>query len=359
MRVIRAAGIVSLLLVATGWQIAADDKVFFMELPREVLPVAVGGNAFAVVGNYYSGGGLTWMPTSGDEAIGARAATAISRDGKAIAGDALDSRGLENAAIWQGGKNWRVLGSFAPGSQPCDQLLSSAYGASADGRAIVGLGWDGCRYAHAFRWEESTGMVDLGTLNANSTRANGVSGDGKVVIGWQESNLGPREGAKWVNRVEELIKGPGGAVGEAYAANTDGSIIVGQICDFSTNTRVQSSAWMWTQGKGVQCFTVNLPSNLPPRGYVAQMRSVSDDGRVVGGAFSFGLESESLIWLDGQLFFLKDYLQANGYPEAFRNWNNTGFVTGVSPDGRTLVGYGAGPTAFQGFMVILPPREKK
>src|SRR5262245_24415468 len=138
MRVIRAAGIVSLLLVATGWQIAADDKVFFMELPREVLPVAVGGNAFAVVGNYYSGGGLTWMPTSGDEAIGARAATAISRDGKAIAGDALDSRGLENAAIWQGGKNWRVLGSFAPGSQPCDQLFSSPYPAPAPARPLPG-----------------------------------------------------------------------------------------------------------------------------------------------------------------------------------------------------------------------------
>jgi DNA-binding beta-propeller fold protein YncE len=32
---------------------------------------------------------------------------------------------------------------------------------------------------------------------------------------------------------------------------------------------------------------------------------------------------------------------------------------GVSPDGRTLVGYGAGPTAFQGYVVILPERGAK
>ena len=29
-------------------------------------------------------------------------------------------------------------------------------------------------------------MVDLGSSTANSTRANNVSGDGKVIVGWQE-----------------------------------------------------------------------------------------------------------------------------------------------------------------------------
>ena len=39
LHVFRAAGLVASLLVAEGWQVAADDKVFFMELPPEVLPV--------------------------------------------------------------------------------------------------------------------------------------------------------------------------------------------------------------------------------------------------------------------------------------------------------------------------------
>ena len=84
------------------------------------------------------------------------------------------------------------------------------------------------------------------------------------------------------------------------------------------------------------------------------MLGTSDDGRVIGGAFSFGLDSESLVWFDGEVLFLKDYLRQNGIPDAFDGWINTGFVQSVTPDGRILVGYGAGPTTFQGFMVILP-----
>jgi hypothetical protein len=85
--------------------------------------------------------------------------------------------------------------------------------------------------------------------------------------------------------------------------------------------------------------------------------ATSDDGRVMVGAFSFGLDSEALLWLDGQPFFLRDYLRANGVPNAFDGWVNTGFLVGVTPDGRTLVGHGAGPRAFQGYMVVLPERD--
>jgi len=75
---------------------------------------------------------------------------------------------------------------------------------------------------------------------------------------------------------------------------------------------------------------------------------------VIGGALSFGLESQALVWFDGEPVFLRDYLRAHGIPDAFDGWVNTGFVTDVSNDGRTLVGYGAGPTTFQGYMIVLP-----
>jgi probable HAF family extracellular repeat protein len=90
----------------------------------------------------------------------------VSRDGRTIVGDAFDANGKETAAIWLGGGEWRLLGSFHPNALPCDFLLSASFGASDDGRIIVGLGWDGCRFARAFRWEESTGMVDLGSTVA-------------------------------------------------------------------------------------------------------------------------------------------------------------------------------------------------
>jgi probable HAF family extracellular repeat protein len=356
MRSTKVTAAASLLILLSDVTMRSAD-VFFMELPPSVLPRDVGANASVVAGNFSDGSGaLYWMPTSGVQAIGGRSTAAISRDGKTIIGGALDSRGFENAAIWMGGKQWRLLGSF-PGAANCDDLLSGSFGASDDGRVIVGLAWDGCRYAHAFRWEESTGIVDLGSSNRRSTRANNVSGDGRVVVGWQEDLTGFRMGAKWIGKTEELFKGPSGMVGEAFAANRDASIIVGTTCD--PFRPVPSSAWVWTVTSGLRCFPVERPSMLPNLPYRTFMFATSDDGRVVGGSFSFGLDAESLIWLDGQPYFLKDYLRQNGYPDAFRGWVNTGFVRGVSPDGRTLVGYGAGRTDFQGFIVVLPKLNEK
>ena len=62
-----------------------------------------------------------------------------------------------------------------------------------------------------------------------------------------------------------------------------------------------------------------------------------------------------VIWIDRTPHYLKDYLRANGVPDAFEDWINTGAVIGVSRDGRVLVGYGAGPRDFTGYIVILPP----
>ena len=185
-----------------------------IHLPPEALPLDVSASGFVSVGGFFSGGAMHWMPTSGAQRLGGLQAIAVSRDGKTIVGEALDARGLQNAAIWSGGTSWRTLGSFTPAARPCDFDLSVALGTSADGQVVVGLGWDGCALARAFRWEESTGMVNLGSLSGQSTRANGISGDGRVVIGWEESN-GPRLGAKWVERTQEMIQGPFGPVGEA------------------------------------------------------------------------------------------------------------------------------------------------
>jgi probable HAF family extracellular repeat protein len=345
-------GVAALALLGTAEAAVPQGTPLLIELPLNALAADVGASGFVVVGSFYGGGGLYWMPTSGVQAIGGNAAVAVSLDGKVIVGNTRDERGIENAAIWTGGKEWRRLGSFTPNAQPCDRLLSATFGANDDGRVVVGLGWDGCKVAHAFRWEESTGMVDLGSaLPSHSSRANDVSGDGRVVVGWQEDTTGFWQGARWVDGVEELFRGPFGMVGEANAANRDGSLIVGTQCN---PYDLAASAWTWTALDGVKCFVVERPRRLPDLPYKAIMAATSEDGRVIGGAFSFGLDSEALVWFDGQAYFLQDYLRDNGVPDAFRGWVNTGFVLGITPDGRVLVGYGAGPAGFQGYMVVLP-----
>jgi len=348
-----ALGLLALALGGLGSAQAAvpDGTPLLIYLPPEVLPRGEGANGFVTVGGLYSGGAFHWMPTSGVTGIGGRQAVAVGANGRVIVGNALDPRGFEQAAIWQGGSSWRLLGSVGA-QRPCDLLVSATFGASADASVVVGLAWDGCSYARAFRWEEKTGMVDLGSLTGRSTRANGVSGDGRVVIGWDTAATGFRQGAKWVDGREEILAGPAGFVGEAFGANRDGSIIVGTNCNPND---VTPTGWTWTASGGFTCSTVRLPAwARPVPFYQVLMEAVSDDGRVIGGSLSFGLDAESVVWFDGQPSLLRDYLRDHGVPDAFEGWVNTGFVTDVSADGRTLVGYGAGPTTFQGFVVILP-----
>jgi probable HAF family extracellular repeat protein len=341
-----------LLVLALPASIRAEDPTLLIELPPGALPLHVNANGTLVVGGFGEGGGFYWMPTTGVISLGGDSAVESSRDGRTIVGNASDARRVRQAGIWQRAAEWKLLGSIAANAAPCDDLLSSTFGTSADGKVIVGLAWNGCNIARAFRWEEATGMVDLGsTVAGRSSRANGVSGDGKVVIGWQEHSTGPRMGARWVGGRQEVFAGPDGFVGEAHGTNSDASIVVGQTCRFTGS--LDQSAWIWTAREGVQCVPVPRPRL---GGAIGIMFSTSEDGGVIGGAHSFGLESDAVLWIDRSPSYLKDYLRTRGVPTAFDGWINTGFITGVSPDGRILVGYGAGPRDFQGYIVILGSR---
>ena len=340
-------------MLGLSLSVRAEDKALLIELPPGVLPRDISSSGM-VVGGLITGGGFYWLPTKGVIFVGGQDALAVNLSGDTIAGTAPDARNVTQAAIWQRAAEWRLLGSVVPNALPCDSLLSSTYDTSYDGKVIVGLAWNGCNFARGFRWEESTGMVDLGTLSAGfSTRANGISGDGRVVVGWQDTITG-RRGARWIDGKLEVYSGPSGIIGEAQAANRDGSIVVGQSCEFASreNPFGNQQAWIWTSRDGITSLQpprVRLLNNV-----IGVALATSEDGRIVGGSHSFGLEAESVLWIDREPIYLKEYLRANGVPNAFEGWVNTGFITGISRDGRTLVGYGAGPRDFQGFIVILP-----
>jgi probable HAF family extracellular repeat protein len=331
---------------------SAADKALLIELPDQVFPSAVSSD-MTVVGGLGQGGGFYWLPTSGLVLIGGKQALSTSRNGDTIVGEAIHSDGSEQAGIWLRATEWRLLGSIVPNARPCDADLSIAIDASADGKAVVGLAWDTCDIARAFRWEESTGMVNLGSTVADrSSRADGISGDGKVVVGFQELSFGFWQGARWVNGQQTLFTGPEGIVGQAFAANHDGSLVVGQIC--RPGVSLDQSGWVWTERDGLQCLPVPRPKLLSIEGdFLGRAQATSDDGRVIGGGHAFGLESEAVLWLDRQPFYLKEYLREHGVPNAFEGWVNTGTIEDISRDGRVLVGFGAGPRDFKGYIVIL------
>ena len=345
----------AMVAMAFGASVAAQDEPVWIELPPGVIPAAVSADGFTVVGSILGGGpgrftdrAFYWQPTTGVVPLGGTQGSAVSADGRVIAGRALDASGNENAAIWQGGTDWRLLGSFTREAQSCDRLLSGTFGMNDDGRIIVGLGWDGCSIAHGFLWEESSGVIDLGSsVPGRSSRANDVSGAGQVIVGWQDAADGFRQGAVWRDGRQEIVIGPFGVVGEAKDTNSDGSIIVGQNCD-----PLAQAAWSLRPERGVECHAIEPPD--PDPFFVTAMLATSEDGSVIGGSWARASFGEAVLWLDETPQFLKDYLRANGVPDAFENWFSTGFITDVSRDGRVIIGQGAGPTNFQGYIVILP-----
>jgi probable HAF family extracellular repeat protein len=349
-----AGKLAAVAMLAATRPVQAEEETLLIEFEdrSQALPSALNDNGSMIVGNFNEGDAFYWMPTTGVIFIGGRLASGVSADGATIVGTAYDAGGIANAAIWLRAAEWRLLGSF-PGAAPCDSSLSSATGTSRDGSVIVGYASNGCTLTHAFRWEESTGLVDLGSrFPGRYSQALGVSGDGAVVVGRQESLTGFLLGTRWRDGRQELFEGPLGPVGIAWTANRDGSIVGGRQC--RPADPFDQSAWIWTESEGVQCLP---PPALREHQLVVTTNvfATSDDGRVMGGAQVAGgtADQEAILWIDRSVAYLKDFLRANGVPNAFATWINTGAITAVSPDGRILVGYGAAIGGFRGYIVIL------
>ena len=216
---------------------------------------------------------------------------------------------------------------------------------SGEGSAIVGLGWDGCSHAHGFCWDAMTGMVDLGSLvTTRGSRANAISSDGRLIVGWSDQATGFRQGARWVDGAWQWLDGDYGPVGEALGVNSSGSMIVGYACG-----PLNQWAWYWTEETGLTCIAGTVAE--PDKTY---MNAASDDGRVIGGAVrpEFSPDTEALLWFNLEPVNLRQYLLDRGV-SAVESWSLS-WVVAVSGDGSVIAGTGVGPDLrLHGFVVTL------
>lgn len=344
-------------LIASTVAVHAQNRAYLIELDSrsDTFLSGVSTAGSLAVGTFADGGGFRWMAPNNIIYAGGLGANGVSGDGRTIVGNAADANGLTNAAIWQRAVEWRLLGGFSGGAS-CDRSLSSAFGVSRDGRTVVGHATLGCTASHAFRWTEALGMVDLGSSVAGrSSTAYAASADGRVIVGEQTTAGGGSVGVRWVDGRQEAIPGPTGLpVGNAYGVNANGTIVVGRQCRPAVPDETEQSAWIWSSLSGTQCL--QAPALRPPQGppVLVYANAVSDGGRIVGGSQGIGVtDRNAILWVDGKPAYLKDYLQAHGVSDAFRGWPNTGEITGMTPDGRVLVGWGAAPGGYRGYVVIL------
>ena len=245
---------------------------------------------------------------------------------------------LVTAARWDGLGNLQFLPGLAGQS---GNSLSTAYGMDDNGGVVCGLGWINAGTAHAFRWTPAGGTVDLGSALFGSSRANGVSGNGNVIVGWDGN---PRRAAIWVGTTETVI-GTAGFSSEAWAANFDGSVVTG----FHANELLR-----WTSAGGVVQLG-KLPGSVSSD--VTTGLDISADGGTIVGVNGsvLGTGFRALLWRsDLGLVDLKLYLEANGFASALNGWSLQQ-AYGISADGRFICGAGRNPSNQpEGWFLQLP-----
>ena len=226
---------------------------------------------------------------------------------------------------------------------------SSAYGVSGDGTVIVGFSEDPGVGTRAFRWSSVMGMTFLS--GAHST-AFGVSTDGSTIVGINSSGA-----FRWTQETGTVTLGgfpneSGG--GLAVDASADGSVVAGSSTrHLQGSTSEFTEACIWTESNGI----VGLGSlaDNPVKVLLSEAAAISGNGQVVVGQSCDDLGYEHPFIWDAQhgMRKLGDVL-VQEYGLDLANWTRMR-VKGMSDDGRTIVGYGYGPSGQrEGWVAVIP-----
>ena len=251
-------------------------------------------------------------------------AYAVSGDGTVIVGNVYSASGIE-AFRWTAGDGMVGLGDL-----PGDTFSSFGIAVSADGSIVVGQSRSDLG-AEAFRWTEAGGMVGLGDLpdGSFSSTSMSISADGTVVVGSGKNLANRAEAFRWTTG--------GGIVGlgdiitsAATAISADGTVIVGN----GPGPQGWEVGFRWTQSEGL----VDL-GDLPGGIIRSNPSAVSADGSVIVGFSESSAGREAFVWTETfGMRSVRDLLTVE-HGLDLTDWE-LDRATGVSADGRTIVGWG-------------------
>jgi uncharacterized membrane protein len=325
----------------------------FRNLGAGRTPYGLSGNGSVITG-YDSSQYFIWSQGGGYRGIGGSipaggvgGSPEISNDGSRICGAYLNpASGLNEMAMYNvAAATWTPLGGIGGAS---GTTMSSGWGISGNGRSVVGLGWYSVTDTHAIQWNEGGNLFDLGSTVANSSsRASSVNEDGSVVVGWQDSSDGFRQGAVWNNGVQSLLYMPNGTtpLGEANDVSANGEWVVGMGV-FGNGFQ----PWRWSAATGGLSLGRIVPT------FRGASTAISDDGGIIvgydrplGGAPTDG---EGFIWTEETgMVNLTSYVASLGI-------DTQGFILSlplaISADGTAIAGMGRHGAATVGWVVYIP-----
>ena len=314
------------------------------------LAYGISGDGLTVVGKSNSSNGteaFQWTQSGGIIGLGdlvggtfSSRAEAINNDGTVIVGTGNGVSGSE-AFRWTQAGGMVGLGDLAGGT-----TTSYGYGVSDDGLTVVGMS-NSVNGNEAFKWTQAGGMVGLGDLAGGLfySRAFDVSSDGSIIVGEAHVAKGgfvdTSEAFRWTQAGGMV--GLGDLAGGFYysvasAISDDGNVIVG-----TSNSSNGYEAFKWTQAGGM----VGL-GDLAGGSFSSRANAVNTDGTVIVGAGTHTTQFEAFIWKESTgMLSLSEWLLGSGL--SLTDWSFTE-ATGVSDDGKTVVGYGNTSSGKQAFV---------
>jgi uncharacterized membrane protein len=250
------------------------------------------------------------------------------------------------------------LGTLPASTAP----TGAAHGISSDGTVIVGRSGEGEIASHqAFRWSLQSGYTLLGYADGGEgdpslhySAALAISGNGLVIAGAASDPTGEPLPVLWTQAGEVHALGTlpsgGSGQGQATAASSDGSVLVGSVEGPSGE-----EAFRWTAESMVGLG--DLPGGNSSTAY-----DVSGDGlRVVGSGSSAAnpTTGEAFFWDEaGGMRTLKETMQEHGFEDPLTDWTLQ-FAYAISSDGKVIVGCGLNAAGslgqLQAFRVRLEP----
>lgn len=234
-----------------------------------------------------------------------------------VVGTATNSDGFARAFRWTESTGMQELGTLGG-------VISRGTAISADGQTLVGYSSDAAGYIRAFRWRAGQ-MTPLGLLsNVPWTEAYGVSADGTVISGhgWFGANF---SAARWQDTTATNLGALSGAIASrAWGVSGNGQVVVGAVF-YPSQGLPEARAVRWVN------------QSIQPLGALAGYRrswalAASQDGSVIVGyayADDSNAPSTSIRWVDGQAQNL-GWLPLDGADGSI--------AYGVSDDGTIVVG---------------------
>ncbi|MFI5182974.1 MAG: hypothetical protein ACHQNV_01140, partial [Vicinamibacteria bacterium] len=306
----------------------------------------ISGDGKTVVGNWGRGGPVfQWTERTGLvnmwEAPSTGEMTTISRNGLFISSNILDVNSDSEIGTfrWDARNHW----IHVPPLGSCGQDTTDNYGVTNTG-TVYGLSYNDCTDYKAFRWSPRTGtrLLPSATTKSDGTPSNGrpdrVSADGSTVVGWEETETGPRAGVVWLDgRPHALTDTNGQPFGEAYATSAGGGVIGGEL--FPGQEPV-GYGWRKDLRTGRIDYLKPLSDDASP----LRPFAVSSGGKVLAG-FSgdpwFSFQPAPFLWTRHMgAVDLNEFLTRQGTPS--EQYLSLWQPMAISDDGSVLTGWGIG-----------------